>query len=201
MKPVWKLVKRVNETRGIVIYLVMGLYQRLNVNSLWHPSATSGHWSAPWKVTISCHWISASCGWAERSGSDSPCHSGCTWKWVTSAGGACWLFLHLTLNSSNASCSFSSTLRSLRFSSCLQREWSWARSFHQSTSMSRTFMSLLQTSLNRSSLAWCGSTSEGLIVSYAVDHSMPRIRLRLHHVENVDPSFLPRVQSLRLAAI
>ena len=40
---------------------------------------------------------------------------------VVSAGGARWPFLRLTLSSSDASCSFSSPLRRLRFSSWLQR--------------------------------------------------------------------------------
>ena len=38
---------------------------------------------------------------------------------VVLAGGACWLFLHLTLSSSDASCSCSSPLCRLQYSSCL----------------------------------------------------------------------------------
>ena len=86
------------------------------------------------------------------------------------AGGACWLFLHLTLSSSDASCSCSSPLCRLQYSSCLQQEQSWARSSHPSGPVSRAFMSLLQTSLNQSwgrpwapvevdSVSWC---SEGM---------------------------------------
>ena len=48
---------------------------------LWHPLVTSGHGSAPWKVSISWPWSSLCCGCAGRCGSDGSCHSGYTWKW------------------------------------------------------------------------------------------------------------------------
>ena len=85
-----------------------------------HPSITGGHGSAPWKVTISLHWTTWTfLLWLCRPVQEWQSLSQWLHLDVVSAGGACWLFLHLTLSSSNTSCSCSSPLCGLQYSSCL----------------------------------------------------------------------------------